>query len=534
MAADDDLATGTVFGSGVPAGTAAPPQDPLATGTVFGAGVAPPPATTDPGFWAAPSGGWGPYLEHRLGLGVRDVATGLGLGPVANWVGLPTPQTPAEAIQSGAQTGATAVLPALAFGNVAPAVSAASPTAQAVARVLAQQPVRQAVTGAVSGASAPALAAAGAPGWMQTAAPYVTALASGAVPGASSGWASVADQSLLDAARSKYGIPIYPGQAGSGLTRYMFSATGKFPGTGAAGALRSQQDAFNTAVGSTFGAATEGGKLTPAAMAAARSANSAPFEAVANNTTVHLDQPLLDALTDTSHTASFGLTGDQAALVNKQIDSIQDIAAKNGGQIPSDWLVNTLGVKSALSRASTSGAPEVRPYFQDVRDALNDALNRYASPQDQANLAQAQQNWKNMRTVEGLVARGNGDVSPGSLSNAVAANKYQQTAYTGGGDLGELGEIGRRYLRGPPESGTTERALAVGLPSATALAAERLLQGEVGQAAGVMGTAVAPWAASMAVNPLLRMGAMGTTAPNLPAYYARALANMVTVPSSGS
>ena len=540
------------------------------------------PATVPPADSSAPQQTNLDAFGRGVGLGTRDVVEGT-TGPftqllnAATWpgraairyfggdvtapsdlvsksldvAGLPQPETAREAIISGINRSAAGAISTAGAGAALEGASAVPTTAQMVGKVLAAQPVRQAVTGGVAGAASGTTAALGGGPGAQTAAGLTAQVLGGLAPGATSGLASATDRALAQTARDKYAIPVAPGQMGDPLTRFAFDISGKVPGTGGTSFLRSQQDAFNTAVGKTFGAEADGGKLTPTAMTNAYAKNAAPFQAIAQNTTVPLHTAVDDVFETTPalpdgtpgpqprttlegrlqtvrDNVLSGLPSDEAAPVLRQIDNIFEQGRGNNaspGVIPSKWLVNTLGVNSPLSRGA-AGTSTAKEYFGDVRDALKDALAENASPADQANLATAQQNWKNMRTVDRLVAQGNGDVSPGGLTNAVAGNKYQRAAYTGGGDLGELGEIGKRFIRPLPSSGTTERGMAgLGMLGAGAIG-EDLMTGDIKGALWKAGGLATTYGGALGLQQALQAGARNPTValdPRL--YYARALMN---------
>lgn len=516
MAASDD----DVFGDAPIIPPNAPtPSVPTNESGPFDANVPilPPTPPAPPVTWGDAASAFG----RGLGLGTRDVMTGLGLGPFANVIGLPQPQTPREIVQSGFQTGAAGALPFTAIGTAARLGSAAlSPLAARTAEVLAAQPVRQAVVGATAGGVQGHLAAAGAPGWLQSAAGYGTALLSGAVPGAGLGGEGDA---LANLARTKYNLPIFPGQAGSPLTRYIFSTTSKFPTSGAKEPLNDQLLAWNDRVGQTFGAQSDQGVLTPDVMTKARSDLSQAWGNIGKNVSIDFAKdPLNSDLADIETQLKSQNVGDRQ-VVQDAIDGVREQAKLNNGTIGGGWLQNALNAKGTIA-AGAGGSSVVKPQWQALQEALQNAIERNASPADQAALDAAKEGWKNMKTVEPLVAQGGGIISPGSLANRVASSKFQRAAYTGGGDLGELAQIGKRYIKGPPESGSAERMIGEGITAgAPAIAAERFIAGEPKQAAAALIAGAVPYGTAAVVNPLLRMGALAP--PPIGGYYARVLAN---------
>ena len=341
------------------------------------------------------------------------------------------------------------------------------------------------------------------------------ALAGTAMPNISSGFANASDRALAQTAREKYNIPIDPAALAAPGVKQIIGATKYLPFSGAAGETRATQDALNAGVGRTFGATTIDGKLTPEAMKAARDATGGIFQNVAANSAPLLDVTTNRVLTTArSEAAKLGQDGDGVIRI---IDDIRDVAARNGRRIPSNWLVNALGSKSALSRGA-GGSSAAKDFFGDVQEALHDNLMRYATPGQQEMLVQAKTNWKNMKTVEGLVATGGGDIDPAKLAGTFARNKYQRVAYTGGDpQLAELADISDRFLKQP--GSLASKAAHYGAGPLT-LAAEHVLEHGVSVDPASLATSAA-WGtaatgAGAATRALLRRGALAPMPPSLP------------------
>lgn len=119
-------------------------------------------------------------------------------------------------------------------------------------------------------------------------------------------------------------------------------------------------------------------------------------------------------------------------------------------------------------RATTNG---------DLKNALGnlqeDLLDRQRAaitdPADQARLDTARKHYAILKTIEPLAAKSTtGDIPPGALLGALTATKAGKARVARGaaGDLGKLADIGQRFLKEAPSSGTAERRWAQSIPSA--------------------------------------------------------------------
>ena len=270
---------------------------------------------------------------------------------------------------------------------------------------------------------------------------------------------------LAHSAMNKYGIPLGPGDLSSSVaTRFLTSVTNSLPLSGGAGKVAQTQEAFNRAVGSTFGAAEN--KLTAPVMARARDEIGSKFDTVAQQTRIIPDQPLARDFATIVRDAQLGPAGAEAR-VRANMAEIGDRIQRNGGVIDGKTYQDLTRVGSGnkgagvVQKLINDQDPYIRDAGMQMRTAIDDALERHAPPDMVNLLRQARGEWKNMRTVEDLVPKGSpGDISPALLQGRVnMKNKGTYgAAYGGGGDLGELAAIGQRFMKAPPSSGTAERS----------------------------------------------------------------------------
>lgn len=334
-----------------------------------------------------------------------------------------------------------------------------------------------AANGALQGAGASALTAGQSPNSLGSqmesgagigaiAGPVGSAL--GPVVGSMFGRSATADPgiaALAQKARDVYGINITsPQMSTNSLVRIANDQSGKLPFSGAGDMLGEQAQAWRRAViGQTGENATQ---ATPDVMSAAAKRIGGVFNDVASRTNIQVDSPLMNALGRIETESAAGALGDGGAkAIKSQIDNIMNTAANGNGSIPGDAYQALTRAGAPLQRTEHAGDPNVRFYAGQIRDALDGAFQRSAAPEDQAALSQARYQWRSMKTIEDMAEKApTGDISPALLMGAVrnASSRFDSStggkAYTGGGPLGDLANIGQQFLGHLSNSGTADRA----------------------------------------------------------------------------
>lgn len=295
-----------------------------------------------------------------------------------------------------------------------------------------------AIGGAALGVALPAVAAAGRGAWN-----FLTG-----------GGVNPETADLADKAINKFNIPIRGGQiSGSPFVRYTDSALGQLPFTGYAGKTEAAHDAFTKAVSNTFGEDTPA--ITQDVMQRAKDRIGSMFDTVAANTNIRVDNQLGSDLQGVIHDASQALPQSELAPIVKQVENIQGLA--QNGTIPGDAYAALTRKGAPLDRAMSSADPNIRYYAGQLRSSLDDALQRSAPPEMLDTLHTARLQYKNMKTIEDLAEKSSdGRITPALLLNQVRKS-YNNYAYQGAGDIGELAQIGQRFLKEPPNSGTSIR-----------------------------------------------------------------------------
>lgn len=190
---------------------------------------------------------------------------------------------------------------------------------------------------------------------------------------------------------------------------------------------------------------------------------------------IPVDKPLVQALRSNAR----GQLPEVANVVNYYTDLVQK-QAKGGTLSGTTFRRLNSDLNRRISQTSNG---DLRAALGNLQDDLLDVQQSRMSPEDQASLQQARRRYAVLKTIEPLVAKStDGNISPGSLLGALTSNKAGKSRVARGaaGDLGTLADIGQRFLKGQPDSGTAPRLWAQHLPTALA----GLTGAGVGAAAG--------------------------------------------------
>jgi hypothetical protein len=303
-------------------------------------------------------------------------------------------------------------------------------------------------------------------GMAATAAVPAAVRAGGAVTNRLVGTVDPNTAALAHTARDTFGIPVGAGEISANPTvRFLNSVVNKLPGSGGGAHREATQTAFNRSVAETFGENAE--RITPQVMARARDRIGNVFEDVANRTpTIHADPQFAVDLRRTIRDAQATMTAGEVEPLIRQVQNIAGLVDPRTNTITGEVYQNLTRRGTPLDRAMQSQNPNIRGAARDIREALDDVMERSATPAAVADLRQARAEWRNLRTVEPLVAKApTGDISPALLQGRVNTS-FKGThgaAYGGGGDLKQLADIGQRFMKEPPSSGTAERGMLMHL-----------------------------------------------------------------------
>lgn len=267
---------------------------------------------------------------------------------------------------------------------------------------------------------------------------------------------------LAQVARDQFNIPVNAGQMSpSPGIRVASSALNRLPMSGAENDAAVQQGAFNRAVANTVGENAD--KLSPAVMNSARKRIGSYYDQVASSTNLNVDPQFIQDIHTTLNDAAQVLPADQVTPLVRQAQAIVSKIDSNTKTISGDTYQALTNQGAPLDRLIDASDPTVGYYANNLKKALDGALQRSATPENQALLKTADRQWWALKTIQPLAAKApTGDISPALLAGRVNANTGNAMAFGGGGDLGTLARIGQRFLKEPGSSNTAERASTIG------------------------------------------------------------------------
>jgi hypothetical protein len=314
---------------------------------------------------------------------------------------------------------------------------------------------------------------------------------------------------LAATAVGKYDIPLTgPQVSTSPGMKIAESTVNRLPFSGAEGSIEAQRTAWNRAVIAEMG--EDADRATPDVMNAARRRIGAMYDQVAQNTVIHVDNQFLQNLHDTLNQASQVLPKSEAEPLVKQAQNIIEKIDRTSKTIPGDVYQALTNTGAPLDRLLESENPNISYYANGLKKVLDGALERSASPADQAMLQAADKQWATMRTIQPIVAKSpTGDISPALLAGQVNKSTGNGMAFGHGGNLGELARIGQAFLKEPGSSNTAERALTMAGFSSAATGLGALAHGALGVAAGNLGAIPLVLAAGRAGGAALRSQWLG-------------------------
>jgi hypothetical protein len=296
---------------------------------------------------------------------------------------------------------------------------------------------------------------------------------------------------LYDKAKA-LGVPVNVAQLGdSKFVKTLASTLEHIPFTGAAQWAEKQRTAFTNAVGKTFGEDVP--KITPEVYASAKKRIGDTFNDLTKRNDLNVDPALAKHLDGISKDAANTASDDTRAAIENILGRIDEQGSTTGGNVPAQTS-NILGTNGQpIVTAPATSAPAVTKvagstyqsidtelgnmikaggekgqYAKRLQSALRDGMDRSVSGADKDAWMQARGQYRNLKAVRDIVAKdmGNGDVPPTALSNALNSTEAGKEAMAmgGRGTLGDLGQVGRQFVRDQvPNSGTVPRYMALSI-----------------------------------------------------------------------
>ncbi len=292
---------------------------------------------------------------------------------------------------------------------------------------------------------------------------------------------NITPQALALAARARdLGIGVNAAQLGdSKFLKTLASAIEQMPFTGGAKANAQHASDFTRAVSKTFGEDVE--KVTPEVYAAAKQRLGKSFDDLAMRNTLNVTESLMTRLDGIlSEATQMGDDGTVKAvkgaidrLMKQSNASTNELTNVAQAGVPRHTTVFEVpgaaysSIDSMLGKTIKAGG-EKALYLKEVQKAIRAAMDESISAVDKEAWDLTRGQYKNLKAVRDVVAKGAGDgnIPPMQLLNALNNSEAGKEAMAMGtrGTLGELGRIGRQFVRDPiPNSGTAQRAIAMGL-----------------------------------------------------------------------
>lgn len=328
-------------------------------------------------------------------------------------------------------------------------------------------------------------------------APKAVELASGAAKAGLKGLAGkVTPEAVALYNRAKeLGVPVNVAQLGdSKFIKTLASTLEQIPFTGAAKKATQQREAYTRAVSKTFG--DDVTSITPEVYAANKSRLGQAFDELSARNSLNVTNNVKRELADIMQRAEATANDDTIRAVRNVADRISEQAV--GGKIPAQVsnLVDEVG--QPIIKAAAGEAPLTIPgttyksidtelgnlikaggekglYAKELQTTLRRAMDDSIGPADQAAWRSTRDQYRNLKAVRNVVAResGDGSIPPTQLMNALNSTEAGKEAMAMGvrGELGDLGQVGRRFVRDTiPNSGTAQRAMTMGMLGAGGMA----------------------------------------------------------------
>lgn len=250
----------------------------------------------------------------------------------------------------------------------------------------------------------------------------------------------------IEAARAA-GIPLNVAQVtNSAPVRALQAASKYLPFAGASKSAQAQQEAFNRAVGRSFGA--DAPQLTDDVMRSARGRLSQTFNDIYARNDVEIGPDVVRRMAQIEREAFEDLTQPEAQVVRNQLDKVLREA---GDGILTGKKYQS--VREALQKAEDGG--KIGRLVRKMRNELDDAAVASVSADDAARLAKVRSQWANLRTAEDAlkqVSGAAGDIRPASLYPLIRKGATKE--------MRELAKIGQNVLKdGIGDSGTAQRQM---------------------------------------------------------------------------
>lgn len=267
-------------------------------------------------------------------------------------------------------------------------------------------------------------------------------------------------------------------RTGNKALQYLESAASHAPGAGH-GAARVEaegQQQFTNAAVRRAGAA---GEATPEVLAGNQRRIGNAFEDLSARNTLVPDNYFLNDLTDAVSRYRNVPESQQARMLQGYLDDI--IPHINAGGMPGAQYQPMRSMINTDAKAVAGSDPYLSRALTGIRNALDSAMMRSISPEDQQAWQTARREYSAQKVLEKAASRAGeataeGQITPANLRNTIAAEDRSGYA-RGRGQFNELARAGVQVMTPLPNSGTAQRTNAFHLLNAGLLGVPQALAG---------------------------------------------------------
>lgn len=278
--------------------------------------------------------------------------------------------------------------------------------------------------------------------------------------------------------------------------------SGMLPFSGAQGITDTQLGQFTRAISRTFGKDTN--EITPSVVSNARKQIGQGMENIYKSSNVKADNQLaLDLKRVFDDAATTHVETEMRPVINQITNVIRKI--NPNGEIDGETYHALTKYNGVLSKAQKSSNPNIRASANEIRSALEKALDRSLPADQKASLDHLRGQYKAAMTVKDLVDQSaDGYVSPLKLMQKVIKSPGGKLR---SGELGEIADIGRAFFPLPADSGTPlGEKILTGLGTVLHNPLSALSAGSGALASGAALVDISAGGVGLTINRLMRSG----------------------------
>lgn len=281
-------------------------------------------------------------------------------------------------------------------------------------------------------------------------------------------------------------------RTGNSAIRWAESAAHDLPFTGGRGKILNDQAAEQFTQAALQRAGINADRATAPVIDQGFRDLGAQFDALAQRNNMNVDAPLHTQVQMALRNYNQATPPAMRAPIIEELAN--DIGHRLGTPMAGPDYQNWRSQIERARRSAQPNNPQLANALSDVRDALDDAMSRSATPADQAAWQQVRGQYRDLLAIEKAVSGAGentalGLISPSQLRTAVKTQD-QRGYVRGRRDLGNLARAGESIMKPLPNSGTPARLAAQTLFSAAGAGAGAVFGGAPGAIVGTIAPAL--------------------------------------------